>query len=406
MIILVSNIGSTSFKFRLFEMTGDGERQLAYGGADRIGGAGGTLTLSVCPTGREQADKAEKRTESRSFADHGEAVACVLEQLAAAGVPANAEKLDAVAFKAVLAGDVGPVALVDDKLLERMEYFASVAPAHNPPYVAAMRMFRKVLPGTPLVAAMETGFHGTIPRRRRFYAVPPEWAEKYGVRKYGFHGASHRYIAARMAELVPQAKRVISCHLGGSSSLCAMRDGRSVATSMGLSPQSGLPQGTRVGEFDPFAFRLLADRAGMGAEEVLDALGRDCGLAALSGTGGDMRDICEAASGGSERAKLAIEIFVTAVRDYLGAYLVELGGTDAIVFTGGIGEHQPTLRREICRNLEFAGIRLDEGKNDSAEGECRIDADGSQTQIWVIPTNEELIVARQAAQLLKEVSDK
>jgi acetate kinase len=427
MKILVSNIGSSSFKFRLFEMSADREAETAVGDADRIGAKGGVLKLRIgdSPWG----------AQPRDFADHGGAIQAVLDALVAGGALGSPKDLDAVAFKAVMAGDVEPVVLVDQKLLARMEYFIPVAPAHNPPYIAAMRMFRKVLGDTPLVAAFETGFHRTVPARRRFYAVPPEWAEKYGVKRYGFHGASHRYIATRTGQLMPEARRVISCHLGGSSSLCAIRDGASVAVSMGLSPQSGLPQSNRAGDFDPFALLLLKSQAGMDTEQVLAALGSASGLAALSGTSGDMRDVYQQATGngqqatdsrqratgnrqratgnreqatgngqqaaGGERARLAIDIYVTAIRDYLGAYLVELGGADAIVFTGGIGENNPWLRTEVLAGLEFAGIRLDERKNASARGECRIESADSMTAVWVMPTNEELIVARLATEMLR-----
>ncbi len=393
MKILVSNIGSTSFKFRLFELA-DGERELARGGADRIGGDGGEFELAVCD---------EHASQAESFADHGEAIVFALDMLTARKVIAGRGELDAVAFKAVMAGDHEPVCMVSDELLERMEYFVPVAPAHNPPYIEAMRMFRKVLGDTPLVAALEPGFHRTNPPRRRHYAVPPKWADKYGIKRYGFHGASHRYIATRTAELMPSAGRIVSCHLGGSSSLCAIRDGESVATSMGLSPQSGLPQGSRVGDLDPYALAMLQDQAQMGLRESLRRLGSEAGLAGVSGVGGDWRDIAAAADGG-ERAKLAVDMFVTSIRDYLGAYLIELGGADAIVFTGGIGEHNPAVRSAVLANAEFAGIRLDEANNAAADGEARIDADDSAVAVWVIPTNEELIVARQARELLERAN--
>ena len=404
MKILVSNIGSTSYKFRLFEMGADGGRELARGGADRIDGRpDGPATGGGVLNWHKQGGASQ--SGARDFGDHGAAIEHVLEQLTAGGVLASPKDLDAVAFKAVMGGDGPPVCRVDDQLLARMEYFFPVMPAHNPPYVAAMKWFRQALPGVPLVAAFETGFHGTIPPRRRFYAVPPEWASRYGVRRYGFHGASHRYIAERTAELMmgaANARRIISCHLGGSSSVCAIRDGRSVATTMGLSSQSGLPQGNRAGDFDIFALPLLKKEAAMDTDAVLEALGSGSGLAALSGTGGDMRDIREAAEKGGEQARLAMDLFVTAVRDYVGAYLVELGGADAIVFTGGIGEHHPWLREGVCAGLDFAGVKLDAAKNRAADGETRIDAADSRTAIWVMPTNEELVVARQAAELLQD----
>ena len=392
MKILVSNIGSTSFKFRLYEMGGGVERQLAGGGADRIGGGGGELELQV--------GDGEEVTFRQDFADHGQCITFVLERLVAGGALSAPDELGAVGFKAVMAGDCEPVTLVDEKLLERMEYFVPVVPMHNPAYIAAMRMFRQVLGDTPLVAAFEPGFHRTNPPRRRLYAVPPEWAEEYGVKRYGFHGASHRYIATRMAEVMPEARRIISCHLGGSSSLCAILDGQSVATSMGLSSQSGLPQGKRVGDFDPYGLKLMNAQTGRDLDDLLTELGSGAGLAALSGTSGDFRDIVSASEAGNERAKLALEIFTTSVRDYLGAYLVELSGADAIVFTGGIGQHNPSLRADICEPLAFAGIELDAEDNESAEGECSIHADDSASTIWVMPTNEELIVARQTAELL------
>ncbi len=395
MRILVSNLGSTSFKFRLFDMDRSAETALAWGGADRVGGTGGALVW--------QRAGGARRSLARDFADHGEAIRFVLDELVAGGAISATTELDAVAFKAVMAGDGEPVALVDDALLARMEYFYPLMPQHNPPYVAAMRYFRRALPGTPLVAALETGFHRTVPARRRYFAVPPEWAERYGVRRYGFHGASHRYVASRTAELMGPgaARRIISCHLGGSSSLCAIRDGASVATTMGLSAQSGLPQASRAGDFDVFALPLLKKEAGLDADAVLDALGRRGGLAALSGTSGDMRDILSASGRGDERAKLAMDLFATSVRDFLGAYLVELGGADAIVFTGGIGENHPWLRSAVCHDLAFAGVQLDEEKNRAPRGEARIESADSRSAIWVMPTNEELIVARQAAELLR-----
>jgi acetate kinase len=392
MKILVSNIGSTSFKFRLFEMGGGEEREIASGGADRIGGAGGVLKLRI--------GEGEETRTPRDFADQGECIRYVLDELVRGGALRNPGELGAVAFKAVMAGDVEAVVRVDEALLKRMEYFIPVAPAHNPAYVAAMRMFAGTLKQTPLVAAFETGFHRTNPARRRCYAAPPEWADRYGVRRYGFHGASHRYIATRTAELMPDARRVISCHLGGSSSLCAIRDGESVAVSMGLSPQSGLPQGSRVGDFDAFGLKLMMTQTGRGFDELLAELGSSAGLAGLSGTSGDIRDVKEAAEKGSDGALLALGVYATSVRDYLGAYLVEMGGVDAIVFTGGIGQYNADLRSRICENLDFAGITVDATRNEAAEGECRIDRDESSVAIWVMPTNEELIVARQVAELL------
>ena len=390
MKVLVSNIGSTSFKFRLFDMA-DGECEIASGGADRIGDTGGKLKLVV---------GGEKSASECDFADHGACIQAVLAELIAAGALADAKDLDAAAFKAVMAGDCDPVVRVDEALLERMEYFVPVAPAHNPPYIAAMRMFGQVLGDTPLVAAFEPGFHRTIPPRRRYYAAPLEWADKYGVKRYGFHGASHRYIATRMAEVMPEASRVISCHLGGSSSTCAIRDGQSVASSMGLSPQTGLPQGARVGDLDVYSLKLMTTQTGRDMDDLLGELGSEAGMAGLSGTSGVMRDVEDGALAGDERCQLALDVYVTSIRDYIGAHLVELGGADAIAFTGGIGERSPIVRKAVLAGLEFAGVVLDLDKNEATKSEGRIDSAESSAALWVLETNEELIVARQAVELL------
>ena len=422
--ILVSNIGSTSFKFRLFDCAGPSagagrpaERELASGGVDRIGGTGGVMKWSVMgatagavsrraeDAGETPARRADGTSASRPCAcrDHGAAIASCLDALVEAGALVHARDLDAVAFKAVLAGDAPAVAFVTDEILAKMEYYVPVAPMHNPVYIAAMRSFRQALAGVPLVAAFEPGFHRTVPPRRWQYACPPEWTERFGIRRYGYHGASHRYVAGRVGELLPQrCRRIISCHLGGSSSVCAIRDGASVATSMGFSPQSGLPQGTRVGDFDPFALAVVARETGQSLAAMLEQLGNAGGLAGLSGTSGDARDIEAAYQRGDERATLTLECYATAIRDCIGAFLVELGGVDSLVFTGGIGEKSPIMRELVCKDMEFLGISLDPARSAAAKGECRVDSDLSKTAIWAMPTNEELVVARQAVELLRQ----
>lgn len=393
MKILVANLGSTSFKYRLFDMAAG--KQLARGGIERIGS----------PESRCFAEIGGQRQEkTQRVPDHAEGVRQCLAQLTDPqfGCLKEASEVAAVAFKAVHGGRTSGVQRVTPQLLADMTEMNDVAPAHNPPYINAMRLLADKLPEIPLVAAFETDFHQTIPDRNRYYAIPSEWAEKALVRRYGFHGASHRYIATRTAELFGPGKRTISCHLGGSSSVCAIRDGKSVATSMGFSAQSGLPQSNRVGDMDVFALPVLMKHTGKSLEEVLAILANKSGLAGLSGTSGDMRDLEEAVAAGSERAKLALDVFTAEVRRYLGAYLVELGGADLIVFTGGIGENQPNFRAAVCQNLEELGIVLDPEANKSAKGEAKISATESRTKIWVIPTNEEIVVARLAAQLLSE----
>ncbi len=393
MKILVANLGSTSFKYRLFDMAAG--KQLARGGIERIGSPESRCFVEI---GGQRQEKTQR------VPDHAEGVRQCLAQLTdpQSGCLKEASEVAAVAFKAVHGGRTTGVQLVTPQLLADMTEMNDVAPAHNPPYINAMRLLAEKLPEIPLVAAFETDFHQTIPARNRYYGIPSEWAEKALVRRYGFHGASHRYIALRTTELFGSGKRVISCHLGGSSSLCAIRDGKSMAASMGFSAQSGLSQSNRVGDLDVFALPVLMKYTGKSIEEVLAILANKSGLAGLSGTSGDMRDIEEAAAAGSEKAKLALEVFTAEVRRYLGSYLVELGGADFIVFTGGIGENQPSFRDAVCRNLEELGIVIDPEANQSAKGEAKISAPQSRTQIWVIPTNEEIVVARLAAQLLSE----
>jgi acetate kinase len=392
MKILVANLGSTSFKYRLFDMSN--ERVLARGGVERIGAASSRCYVEAGAISEEQ---------QLSVPDHAVAVRTCLRQLSEPrlGCLRDPAELAAIGFKTIHAQGLSGVQRVDEHLLKAMEAVSDVAPAHNPPYVTAMRLLARQFPELPLVAAFETDFHQTIPPARRMYAIPTEWQAKLGVQRWGFHGASHRYIAERTAQLFKNTQiRVISCHLGGSSSLCAIRAGKSVATSMGMSPQSGLPQNNRVGDFDPFALPMILRATGKTLEQVLEDLATRSGLEGISGHR-DLRDIEAAAGKGDERAKLALDVYADAVRHYLGAYLLLLGGADAIVFTGGIGENSPAMRAAICANLDWFGIAVDPKVNSFAKGERRIDALGSRVQLWTMPTNEELIVARQTLALLK-----
>lgn len=391
MKVLVANLGSTSFKYRLFDM--QTERELARGGIDRIGQDADSSCFVEIDGRRNEV--------SQRIPDHAAAVQICLDQLTDAGTGCLTSVADvaAIGFKAVFAGKLSGVRIVNDELLETMEALADVAPAHNPPYVRAMRQLQAAFPAIPLVAALETGFHETIPPECRSYAVPYEWQEEYGIQKWGFHGASHRYIGGRIAELLEREDlKVISCHLGGSNSLCAMQGGKSVSNSLGMTPQTGLPHNNRVGDFDPFALPLLMRLTGKNLEQLLDDLSQRSGLLGMSGLSADVRDLEQAAAEGHARADLALNVFAAEIRRYLGSYLTLLNGVDAIVFTGGIGENSVRIRRDVCRDLDFAGILLSRKKNEAARGECRISKKDSRTEIWVVPTNEELVVARQTAE--------
>jgi acetate kinase len=375
MSILIANIGSTSFKYRLF--TGDGERVLGEGRVERIGQAG-----SACP-------------------DYDTAIHGAIADLTRPGGPLpSLSGLAAVGFKAVHAGAVTGARLVDDELLAAMEAVTFVAPAHNPPYVAAMRSFRRALPETPLVALFETAFFDRMPDSATTYAVPYEWREEFGIRRYGFHGASHRAASERVQALMGRPVRHISCHLGGSSSVTGIRDGVAVETSFGLSVQSGLPQNNRVGDLDAFAVLFVMKKLGMDPDAMAKVLGSRSGLAGISGLSGDVRDLEKAAAEGNTRARLALDVFVHAIRHHIGACLVALGGVDVLTFSGGIGERSPSIRAAVCSGLEDLGIALDPAVNAAASGETCLSSAASKAAIFVVPADEERIVARATAQLL------
>ena len=392
MKILVANLGSTSFKYSLYDM--DDERLLANGRVERIGDEFSPCQIVIGDF---------KKEENVSAPDHGVAVREGLRQLTdpETGCLASADEIAGIGFKAVFAKGYTGVQYVTDDVLSAMEEFNDVLPAHNPPYVRAMRMLKKALPEIPLVAAFETGFHENIPNRNRYYGVPYEWALQYGVRRYGFHGASHRYIATRCREIFGADKRIVSCHLGGSSSICAIADGMSRASSMGGSPQTGLLNNNRCGDFDPFWCNYLMHKMNVTLDELLQTLATKSGLLGVSGVSGDMRDISARRDAGDERAKLALDVFVGDIRRYIGASLVELGGADVLSFAGGIGEYRDDVRAAAVAGLEELGIVLDPEANKKAiRVEAKISAPNSRVQIWVIPTNEEIIVGRQTKELL------
>ena len=377
MKILIANIGSTSFKYRLLEMPG--EAALAQGRVERIGRPGGD-----CP-------------------DYDTAIRRCLDDVVGPGRPlASLADLAAVGFKAVHAGPLGGARLVDEAVIAAMEEFAFVAPAHNPPYVAAMRAFRRSAPSLPLVALFETAFFDALDEATTTYAIPREWTA-LGVRRYGFHGASHRAASERAQALLGRTDlRHVSCHLGGSSSVAAIRSGVAIDTSFGLSPQSGLPQNNRVGDLDAFAALYVMKKLALSPDEMARRLANESGLAGISGGSGDVRDLEAAAAAGDRHARLALDVFVRAVRHYVGAFLPALGGLDVLTFSGGIGENSPAVRAAVCAGLDGLGIRLDPERNAAAKGEGSLSAPGECVSILLIPADEERIVARAVAEVVSK----
>lgn len=394
MKVLVANLGSTSFKYRLFDMSSESE--LARGGVERIGDA-----ESMCFV-----QAGDKRLDSTvPVEDHSVAVRQCLAQLVdpEIGCINDASDVSAIGFKAVHGGEISGVQRITSEVLDEMSKMNQVAPAHNPPYISAMRQLAERLPEIPLVAAFETGFHSTISRGWRNYAIPKNWADQLNIRRWGFHGASHRFISQRVSELTSSTNiKVISCHLGGSSSLAAICNGQSVATTMGMSPQSGLPHNNRVGDFDPFALPLIMEATGQTLDQVLDQLANESGLLGMSGMSGDIRDLHEKSAEGHDGAQYALEVLIADIRRGIGAMLMALGGVDVIAFTGGIGENDEIIRREVCKDLDQLGIQLCDVANSEGEKERRIHTDESKVQLWIVPTNEEIIVARQTVACVSE----
>lgn len=397
MKILVVNVGSTSLKFRLFQM--EDESVAAVGRVERVGSPRSPLSYQL-------GDGPKQEREIRA-PDHRAAIEQVLEILTdpASEVLTSLEELDAIGFKPVHAKGIADSVVVTDEVLQAMEDYIFLAPAHNPPYIEAFRIFRQLLPDKTLVGVFEAAFHKTIPDYARTYGIPYEWAEKHAIQRYGFHGASHRYISWRAPELAERSGedlKIISCHMGGSASICAIRNGRSVETSMGFSPQAGLSHATRNGDLDPFVPLYLMQEEGLSVDQVREGLSQRGGLKGISGLSGDVRDLEEAATAGNPRARLALEVLVHETRKYIGAYSAVLEGLDILAFTGGIGENGIRIRQSVCRGLEYLGIRIDPDRNQVRGRDTVISAEGSPVSVLVILANEELVIARETARLVAE----
>jgi len=391
--VLVPNLGSTSLKYQILEM--EDEQVLARGKIERIGSAQAVFTTW------DSAGKPTQRTTA--MADHRAAIQAVIES----ELGGHTHAIGAVGFKAVHGGPryCGSF-LINDQLLDAMKEFLPVAPVHNPIYIQAMQIFRELLPDVPMVAVFEPGFHSTIPERAYTYGVPYEWLEKHGIRRYGFHGSSHRYVSQRVPEFLGRSAtglRLVSCHLGGSSSICAVRNGRSVDCSFGFSAQSGTEHAARCGELDPFVFAYVMEREKLTPDQMRELLCKKGGLLGISGVSSDLRDLEAAAATGHHRAALAIDVLVYQVKKYIGAFAAAMEGLDAVAFAGGIGENSAKVREGVCRGMEFLGIHLDEERNRAGKtGDHLISAPDSSVAVLVIYTNEEIVVAREAVRVVRE----
>ena len=398
MKVLIANVGSTSFKYKLFEM--DDESVLARGGAERVKSEQGLFF-------HQAEGKPEVRLEL-PLPDHNAAISLTLDKLVdpEVGVLNSLGEVAAIGFKTVLAGDFPGTTLLTEEVIAGMEHYSPIFPAHNPPYIAAIRNFKKLTPGKPLVGVFEPGFHQDRPEYTMVYGAPYSWYKELGIKKYGYHGNSHRYVSQRVCWILgrgPEGLKIIACHLGGSSSLCAIKDGKSVDNSFGFSAQSGIIHSTRNGDLDPFVLIYMMQEKKLSIEELSKSLTKQGGLAGISGLSGDIRDLEEAADEGNERAQLALDVMAYDVKRYIGAYAAILGGVDVLTFAGGIGEKGVRMRSRICEGLEFLGIELDEEKNQQAKGvEMVISPSSSKVQVVVVPTNEELMVARETVRLVEE----
>ncbi|MFW6308796.1 MAG: acetate/propionate family kinase [bacterium] len=397
MKILVLNSGSSSIKFQFFNM--DGEKVLAKGRVTRIGNEDSILKY-------EKAGKpAIKKTVDIN--DHSDGLRLIKDYLLSEekGVIDNVKEIKAIGHRVVHGGEeYSEPTLIDEKAEKNIDRLSSLAPLHNPHNLTGIQVCKEVIPDTPQVAVFDTGFHQTLPPRAYTYAVPYKYYEKYGVRRYGFHGTSHKYVANRAAKLMNTSMenlKIVTCHLGNGASMAAINKGKSVDTSMGLTPLEGLVMGTRSGDIDPSLIPFLAEKENISAKEVEDMLNTESGLLGVSGISNDFREINQAAEEGNKRAKLALELFFYRIKKYIGAYAAAMDGLDVIIFTGGIGENEEDARAGILKNMSYLNIKLDQEANQAGGEEKEISAADSGVKVFIIATNEELVIARAAKDLVE-----
>jgi len=398
MNVLVINCGSSSLKYQVLDMTN--ESLLAKGLVERIGLDGSIIT-------HEKTGDADKFTVVTPMADHTEAIGHVLEAITdpAHGVIVSMDEIGAVGHRVVHAGEkyASSVVITPD-VINALEECIELAPLHNPPNLAGIAACKALMPNTPMVGVFDTAFHQTMPPESYIYAIPYEYYQKYGIRRYGFHGTSHKYVAERAAQMLNvnlMDLKLITCHLGNGASVSAIKHGKCIDTSMGFTPLEGLVMGTRSGDIDPAIVSFIRQKEGLKAGESTEILNKKSGVLGISGVSSDFRDLEAAAEEGNERAILAMKVFAHKVRFYIGAYIAELNGVDAIVFTAGVGENDIGMRDIICSELGNLGIKMDLVKNKVRGKETIISTDDSKVKIMLIPTNEELMIARDTFNLCK-----
>lgn len=396
MNILVINCGSSSLKYQLINMAD--ESVLANGLVERIGLDGARL--------KHQAYENAKVTIEVPMNDHKDALNQVLAAIVSTehGAIANLNEINAVGHRVVHAGEKysGSVVITAD-VMNALKECIELAPLHNPPNIMGIEAMQELLPGVPMVGVFDTAFHQTMPEVAYIYPLPYEFYEKYALRRYGFHGTSHRYVSQRAADILGKDikdLKLISCHLGNGASVCAIQGGRSVATSMGFTPLEGLVMGTRSGDIDPAIVTFLMDKEGLDLDGINNILNKQSGVFGISGISSDFRDIENAAFDGHKRAQLALDVFDSRVREYIGAYATAMGGVDAVIFTAGLGENSAMNRANICNNLGFMGIEVDTAKNNVRGKEAIVSTDDSKVKVMVVPTNEELMIARDTKELV------
>ena len=397
MKILVLNCGSSSIKYKLYDM--DDESVLAQGGVERIGLDNAFLKLTL-PNG-------EKKILMHDMPDHKEGVNFVFQQLLSEeyGAIKSLDEIDAVGHRIVQGGDLFEKScLVNEGVEAGIESLCDLAPVHNAGHLKGIRAVNHLMPKVPQVTVFDNAFHSTMPPHAYLYAVPYELYEKYHVRRYGFHGTSHRYVSHRVAELMGKDikdLKIITCHIGNGASVAAIKDGKVIDTSMGLTPLAGVMMGSRSGDIDPSAVTYLMNKLNLQPQEMADFLNKKSGVLGITGISSDMRDIESAAEEGNERARLALDMYNYRIKKYIGAYAAAMGGVDAIVWTAGVGENQIGTRLEACADLEFIGVKMDAEANNCRGVERLISTPDSRVQVWVIPTDEEIVIARDTMELVK-----